>query len=189
MRPGLRRPKGVSEKRRGPRDGREDVVVLPEVGTWDGLELVVRAERGDRTAFAELFRRHEETVWSVARAISGTDEEALTPVVDAFVGLQASAIPPGVSVRAHLAARARDASIERSRSRRTVPVSLVERSDGDGLEEPDRHPHDPLDLTAPREDPLSRLPWALPPPPPELWALVQVAWNDQLTHDPVESSP
>lgn len=51
----------------------------------DEASLIGRARGGDRTAFAELFRRHHRVVYRTALGISGRAEDAEDAVQSAFV--------------------------------------------------------------------------------------------------------
>lgn len=50
----------------------------------DDLALIARANRGDRAAFDELYRRHKEWVVALAHRLTGNREDALDVLQDAF---------------------------------------------------------------------------------------------------------
>jgi len=53
----------------------------------DDVSLLVRAQKDDRLAFAELLRRHQRSALRVAAVICGSTEEAKDIVQDAFVNV------------------------------------------------------------------------------------------------------
>jgi RNA polymerase sigma-70 factor (ECF subfamily) len=57
----------------------ESVVQSPE------RELVIAAQRGEREAFAQLVQMHERRAYAVARAITGSHEDAEDAVQDGFL--------------------------------------------------------------------------------------------------------
>ncbi len=64
----------------------------------DDEELIRAANRGDAAAFGELYRRHRDWAWRVARRILGDGELAWDAVHDAFRGVLA--LFPGFTLRA-----------------------------------------------------------------------------------------
>ncbi|HLF98926.1 MAG TPA: hypothetical protein VI916_00510 [Acidimicrobiia bacterium] len=168
--------------------------------------LIDRAAQGDEPAFHELYRRHHELAWRVARTTAGADDEAMAAVVDAFLQLPGLDLPdlqvpgttpgPGAAdafsqdggaprtARAVLAAAARDAALERGLRRRSMrhPTGrqLVSADSGD-----DDEPVIDLSSESDRSDGelLQSLRRVVNPPPPELWALVHVAWNDRIPQE------
>ncbi len=142
-------------------------------------DLVGLATRGNAPAFAELYRRHLHLTWRVARATTLSDDDATGAVVDAFSAVFDADPRGATSLRSFFASLARDSALERLRrrsARRPETVDLVDDHPNGGLRE---LPDDAVEVEA-----LCRhLPTAIPGPPPELWALVQVAWNDRISHE------
>lgn len=193
--------RGPGERRRRPRVdldlGEEEEALADEV-------LIARANRGDEPAFLELYRRHHELAWRVARTTAIADDDAMVAVVDAFLQLPGFQLPgPGLpestrgadpsvtgirreptTLRAMLAAAARDAALERRLRRR----SLRDASGG-GLVGADVGDDDGpvIDLSTEPDhsdgELLQSLRTVVSPPPPELWALVYVAWKDRIPEE------
>ena len=79
-------------------------------------ELAGRATCGDVGAFDELYRRHAEAAWRVARAVTTDPHDAADAVADAFVqifqALPLGRLDPGVPFRPYLLAATRNAAID-----------------------------------------------------------------------------
>ena len=87
----------------------------------DDAELAERAASGDNTAFAELYRRHADTAFRVAYAVTSNKEDAADAVSDAFtkvlLALGQGRLEENASVRAYLLTAARRAGIDALRKR------------------------------------------------------------------------
>ncbi|MBI2169140.1 MAG: hypothetical protein HYU28_06510 [Actinobacteria bacterium] len=170
--------RGKDTDRGSPRSG-ADLDLTVEVGALADEELVQRAAAGDGVAFSELYRRHEQITWRVARAVTLSDDDAVNAVVEAFSHL-VELSPEGVPFRAVMAAAARDGALDQMRRRRAVRYPLTSYVQP-GAPTSVAPPSDPaVDLTG-------RLPSVIPTPPPELWALVQVAWEDRILEEREQS--
>ncbi|HZU72043.1 MAG TPA: sigma-70 family RNA polymerase sigma factor [Acidimicrobiales bacterium] len=79
-------------------------------------DLAEAAASGDSTAFDELYRRHAETAWRVAYAVTGNREDASDAVAEAFTriftALAAGRLTDLGGFRPYLMATARNASID-----------------------------------------------------------------------------
>lgn len=171
-------------RRRDPgREGRAraavEIDLSGESSALDDDALLERALGGDARAFVELYRRHEELTWRVARATSLSDDDAVEAVVDAFVQLVEGRRERTSTFRALLAGTARQAALDRMDRRRVVRRPLTD-TPGDVEIDLGR---EALIAASDPEELLKHLPTALPPPPPELWAVVQVAWDDVNLHN------
>lgn len=156
-----------------------DVDLTTDVVGLADDELVGLATRGNAPAFAELYRRHLALTWRVARATTLSDDDATGAVVDAFSAVFDADPRGATSLRSFFASLARDSALERL-SRRSPrgseTVGLVDDHPSGGFHE---LPDDAIEV----ETLYRHLPTAIPGPPPELWALVQVAWNDRISHE------
>lgn len=160
----------------------------------EGDETLLRlAAGGNRQAFAELYRRHHALTWRVARATTLSDDDAVAAVADAFVCLLEGDVDDAASFRAFLAGTVRDAALDRlhrrrgnrSEAPRTLDLSPTALADewGDWDLDDETVASLPPGWRAGEVSELCRrLPSVVPAPPPELWALVQVAWNDAVGH-------
>ena len=54
---------------------------------WDDAELVDAATRGEMGAFAELYRRHADRAWRVARRVVENEDDAHDAVAEAFASV------------------------------------------------------------------------------------------------------
>src|SRR5260370_11701812 len=74
-------------------------------------ELAERAAGGNTHAFEELYRRHVQSAWRVAQAVTGNRDDAADATSEAFVrvlrALQAGRIAPADHFRPYLMAAAR----------------------------------------------------------------------------------
>jgi RNA polymerase sigma factor (sigma-70 family) len=102
-------------------------------------ELAERAAGGNAHAFEELYRRHVQSAWRVAQAVTGNRDDAADATSEAFVrvlrALQAGRIAPADHFRPYLMAAARSSAIDILRRQgRTRPVgSAGDRPAGRGL--------------------------------------------------------
>jgi trimeric autotransporter adhesin len=107
--------------------------------TESDRELAEQAAGGNGGAFEELYRRHVQSAWRVAQAVTGNRDDAADATSEAFVrvlrALQAGRIAPTDHFRPYLMAAARSSAIDILRRQgRTRPVgSAAERPAGRGL--------------------------------------------------------
>ena len=82
-------------------------------------ELAIDAAAGDQGAFEALYRRHSETAWRVAYAVTGNREDASDAVADAFArvlqALPAGRLENAAVVRSYLLTATRNAAIDHAR--------------------------------------------------------------------------
>lgn len=112
---------------------------MPEI--VEDVELMVRAQAGDRSAFDELVHRHERAVYAYARHCLRNTAQATEATQDAFVRAytyRASFKPDHGSVRGWLLAVAANGIRDALRARRQAPLPLehaaqVPASSEDGL--------------------------------------------------------
>lgn len=208
VRDAVKQPRGHAEagkgRRRGPsaHRGFEEPAPVVEVTGLSDQGLLDRAAEGEPVAFAELFRRHRDLAWRIAYAGTLSADDAVATVVEAFVHLHRGVRHESVAFPAFVAGIVRETAQDRMRRRRSVRPSLVsdELDGNDRRARPSGHRRrisdsdepaalsmpegeDELDLTDtdPSDsgrDPTHLLHSVVPSPPPELWALVHVAWND-----------
>ena len=94
-------------------------------------ELTARAADGDTTAFEGLYRRHADSAWRLAFAVTGNADDAADAVSDAFTrvfqALPAGQLPEGDQFRPYLLAATRNAAIDTvRRGGRTQPTATME---------------------------------------------------------------
>lgn len=94
-------------------------------------ELSLRASDGDTTAFEALYRRHADSAWRLAFAVTGNADDAADAVSDAFTrvfqALPAGQLPEGDQFRPYLLAATRNAAIDTlRRTGRTQPTATME---------------------------------------------------------------
>ncbi len=84
-------------------------------GTEDA-QLVASVSRGDMDAFAELYRRHAEHAWRVARRVTDDEDDARDAVADAFAKvlrmLRMETAPAHIHFRPYLLVAARHAAVD-----------------------------------------------------------------------------
>ena len=93
-------------------------------------ELTARAADGDSTAFEALYRRHADSAWRLAFAVTGNADDAADAVSDAFTrvfqALPTSQLSEG-DFRPYLLAATRNAAIDTvRRGGRTQPTATME---------------------------------------------------------------
>ena len=102
-------------------------------------KLVARMASGDREAFAELFRRHQATVYRFSRQMLGSREAAEDVTQDVFIALARNAhrFDPGIaSLTTYLYGVARNLILQRhkrSRARVEVDIDSIEGEEAAGL--------------------------------------------------------
>ena len=94
-------------------------------------ELSLRAADGDTTAFEALYRRHADSAWRLAFAVTGNADDAADAVSDAFTrvfqALPAGQLPEGDQFRPYLLTATRNAAIDTlRRGGRTQPTATME---------------------------------------------------------------
>ncbi|MER3412746.1 MAG: RNA polymerase subunit sigma-24 [Armatimonadota bacterium] len=109
----------------------KDVIVskLPLLG--DG-ELVGRAQRGEVEAFADLFDRHRDRVYTIAYAVLGNPSDAVDVVQETFLRAfgKLSRFHKDGAVSAYLYRTARNAAIDVLRSRKGIQTTTLDEADG-----------------------------------------------------------
>ena len=109
-----------------------------EAGAGDitDADLVVRAGRGDRTAFGMLYLRHHLAAWRIATVASGFSDDAEVAVIDGFTNVF-SAVPAidlgdtpasDVDFRRHLVVCVRRIALDRILPRR-MPAEPLDSDD------------------------------------------------------------
>ena len=112
----------------------------PAGSGWDRGDLaasLVKVRDGDRTAFAEVYRRTSAKLFGICLRILDNKSEAEEVLQEAYVNVwqKAAAFDPSrASPITWLAALARNKAIDRLRSRGARPVETI---DGEALEVPD----------------------------------------------------
>jgi DNA-directed RNA polymerase specialized sigma24 family protein len=112
-------------------------VALPAVTAPSPLgseaELIKRASRSDQAAFTELYRRHAQTAWRLAQAVTPAHPEAAASVADGFVRVLRAVRRHRVSVddpfRPLLLAGVYRSAIDRLRSNDAPPAPLARSAD------------------------------------------------------------
>jgi RNA polymerase sigma-70 factor (ECF subfamily) len=102
-------------------------------------ERAARARAGDRQAFAELVRRHQDAVYRHLRRLVGTRDEALDLTQDAFVRAW-QALPqwvPEARFRTWLFRIASNAALDALRRRRVVGFEPIDETVQTASDEPD----------------------------------------------------
>jgi RNA polymerase sigma-70 factor (ECF subfamily) len=110
-------------------------------------ECAAQAREGDRQAFAELVRRHQDAVYRFLVRMVGTREEALDLAQDAFVRAW-QALPqwqPEAQFRTWLFRIASNAALDALRRRRVVRFEPIDETFEAAADEPD--PQKRLELT------------------------------------------
>ena len=147
----------------------------------DDEALAERVAVGDTSAFAELYRRHHVLAWNVARAGAVTHDAAVAAAVEGIVAAFGRRPPNAPTFRATLCLAVRRAVMERRGRRRPLPPRDIDLRMGDAAGDA-AWDADAVRLADHPElearELLQVLVDGLPPPPPELWALVSVAWQD-----------
>src|SRR5688572_32764232 len=90
--------------------------------TGTDVDLTERAAEGDAAAFEELYRRHSEASYRVARAVTGNNDDAADAVSEAFTKVftslpRRSADGGATQFRPYVLAATRNASIDILRRR------------------------------------------------------------------------
>src|SRR5256885_11577884 len=79
-------------------------------------ELTLRASKGDTSAFEVLYRRHSESAWRVAYAVTGNPHDASDAVSEAFTrvfaAMPAGRFPAEAPFRPYLLTATRNAAID-----------------------------------------------------------------------------
>ncbi|HZQ84621.1 MAG TPA: sigma-70 family RNA polymerase sigma factor [Acidimicrobiales bacterium] len=101
-------------------------------------ELTARATEGDTTAFEALYRRHADSAWRLAFAVTGNADDAADAVSDAFTrvfqALPAGQLAESQPFRPYLLAATRNAAIDTlRRGGRTQPTATMEELDSAAL--------------------------------------------------------
>lgn len=112
------------------------------IGAGDDNALAVRAREGDRNAFAELVRRHQDRVFRFLVRLTGSRDDALDVAQDSFLRAW-QALPgwrPEAKFGTWLFQIARNAALDLLRRRGTVEVA----TDPAALPEQWRHGDDPF---------------------------------------------
>ena len=102
-------------------------------------ECAARAREGDRQAFTELVRRHQDAVYRFVLRMVGTRDEALDLTQDAFVRAW-QALPqwqPGAQFRTWLFRIASNAALDALRRRRVVAFEPLDETFEAAADEPD----------------------------------------------------
>lgn len=144
--------------------------IQTEPPPYEDEMLWMAARDGDGAAFTELFRRHQGLAWRVARAATLDDDRAAVAVVEGVLGCVGTRRPQEVPFRGRLVAAIREAALRQVRSR-------ARPTDGPVLPT-DPVPADPRGSDVGEGELCLQLATSATPPPPELWAVVQVAWQD-----------
>lgn len=91
----------------------------PEVVDTDGAtdaDLSARAAQGEIDAFEGLYRRHVQSAWRVAQAVTGNADDAADAASDAFIrvfqSLRLGRLQDGSVFRSYLLATARNAAVD-----------------------------------------------------------------------------
>ena len=116
--------------------------MVRNVVIFSDAELLVAHARGDPQAFAELFRRHRDRLWSVALRTAGDREEAADALQDAMVsafrGARSFRAESRVSTWLHRIVV--NACRDRARRRRCRPVPADRTAESAAPERPATEP-------------------------------------------------
>lgn len=130
-------------------------------GPPSDADLLAAHVRGDRHAFAELFTRHQDHLWQVARRTSYSTEDAADALQEAMLSAHRNAanFRADAAVRSWLHRIVVNACLDRIRRNKARPQVTELVTDG-GRDEPvdHRNPYDELETSLLVEQALATLP-------------------------------
>jgi len=140
--------------------------------------LFLAARAGDRSAFSELYRRHQAMAWRVATVVVPDDDRAAMAVVEGMVSCVTARRPSEVPFRVRLVSAIREAA--RARSARLGEPGRERAGEfvDDLIDLRDPPTGDRMQADVSEDELCLRLAATSTTPPPELWAVVHVAWQD-----------